>query len=121
MITIKLMTLITIILTIMLIVIINKNLEGGGKFVSTFQGILIFCCVILGRHACLYPIVISAGLSQSSLFVMAYFWGDMRACLYPIVISAGFVMSFLVTNACLYPIVIIYLQVRHVLPDEVPP
>ena len=116
------MTLITIILTIMLIVIINKNLEGGGKYVSTFQGILIFCYVIfLGRHACLYPIVISAGLSQSSLFVMAYFWGDMRACLYPIVISAGFVMSFLVTNACLYPIVIIYLQVRHVLPDEVPP
>ena len=77
------MTLITIILTIMLIVIINKNLEGGGKYVSTFQGILIFCYVIfLGRHACLYPIVISAGLSQSSLFVMAYFWGDMRACLY---------------------------------------
>ena len=65
-------------------------------YICRFVTILTICYgIFLGRHACL-PI-------------------------YPIVISAGFVMSFLVTNACLYPIVIIYLQVRHVLPDEVPP
>ena len=77
MITIRLIMLITIILTIMLIVIINKNIVGGGKYVSTFHRILIIhlgrhssvviiliiCYVILGRHACLYPSVISAGLS----------------------------------------------------------
>ena len=53
MITIRLITLITIILTIMLIVIINKNVEGGGKYVSTFH--------------------------ESSLFVVSYFWKGMRA------------------------------------------
>ena len=93
MITIKLITLITIIITIMLIVIINKNVDGGGKYVSTFQGILI---IHLGRHVCLPISDCNICRSVIILIICYVIFLGRHACL-PIsnCYICRFVMSFL--------------------------